>query len=196
MLFVENEEIFGILKSEFSEDCVFCKAGTFRELLRRQKTDPADIVILDLDMTESRTQETVAQLLAYGQNSAILFLADQAVFDASHPLSVLSAVDYVIKPYSRGELLLAMDAAIHTCSRKERSGEEDSLRLSLVRERIDQYIRAHYAEELSMQSVAQEMNYSETHFCRLFKQCFKVNFSAYLNGFRIQQAKEMLCATN
>ena len=47
-----------------------------------------------------------------------------------------------------------------------------------------------------MQGVAQVMNYSETHFCRLFKQCFKVNFSAYLNEFRIRQAQHMLCTTN
>ena len=37
-----------------------------------------------------------------------------------------------------------------------------------------------------------EMNYSETYFCKLFKQCFKVNFTAYLAEYRMNEAKKML----
>ena len=36
------------------------------------------------------------------------------------------------------------------------------------------------------------MNYSDAHFCKLFKQCFKVNFTAYLTEYRINIAKGML----
>ena len=61
-----------------------------------------------------------------------------------------------------------------------------------LRDNIEQYIRTRYATELSMQDVAKAMNYSEAYFCKLFKQCFKVNFSAWLNEFRVEKAKEML----
>ena len=43
-----------------------------------------------------------------------------------------------------------------------------------------------------MQDVAKAMNYSDAYFCKLFKQCFKVNFSAYLNEYRIARARELL----
>ena len=43
-----------------------------------------------------------------------------------------------------------------------------------------------------MQSAAQFMGYSEAYFCKLFKQCFHVNFSAYLNEYRIDKAKVMM----
>ena len=74
--------------------------------------------------------------------------------------------------------------------------EEDGLqRLGQIREDIVAYIREHYTEELSMQDVARAMNYSDAYFCKLFKQCFKVNFSAWLNEFRVEKAKEQLTAT-
>lgn len=67
--------------------------------------------------------------------------------------------------------------------------------LSLLQEDIAAYIREHYTEELSMQDVARAMNYSDAYFCKLFKQCFKVNFSAWLNEFRVEKTKELLSAT-
>ena len=73
--------------------------------------------------------------------------------------------------------------------------EEGIHRLGQIREDIVAYIREHYTEELSMQDVARAMNYSDAYFCKLFKQCFKVNFSAWLNEFRVEKAKELLSAT-
>lgn len=73
--------------------------------------------------------------------------------------------------------------------------EEGIHRLGQIREDIAAYIREHYTEELSMQDVARAMNYSDAYFCKLFKQCFKVNFSAWLNEFRVEKAKEQLTAT-
>ena len=73
--------------------------------------------------------------------------------------------------------------------------EEGIHRLGQIREDIVAYIREHYTEELSMQDVARAMNYSDAYFCKLFKQCFKVNFSAWLNEFRVEKAKEQLTAT-
>ena len=193
---MEREEICKMLEAEFSGECVFCRAENIRELLNRQKTEAADVLLVDLDLPECRMQETVTHLQHHSRNSAVLFLAELSVFDASHPMTVISAVDYIIKPCSRNDLVMAIDAALHSCEQKNRAKENESLRISLVRERIQRYIQEHYAEDLSMQSVAQAMNYSETHFCRLFKQCFKVNFSAYLNEFRIEKAKECLRDTN
>ena len=36
------------------------------------------------------------------------------------------------------------------------------------------------------------MNYSEAYFCKLFKQCFNKNFTAYLTEYRVKEAKKML----
>jgi YesN/AraC family two-component response regulator len=62
----------------------------------------------------------------------------------------------------------------------------------MVRQDIIAYIDRHYMEELSMKAVARAMNYSDAYFCKLFKQCFQVNFSTYLNEYRIRKACTMM----
>lgn len=57
---------------------------------------------------------------------------------------------------------------------------------------IYQYIKDNYMFDISMQEVARTMNYSEAYFCKLFKQYFGKNFTAYLTEYRIETAKKML----
>ena len=46
--------------------------------------------------------------------------------------------------------------------------------------------------KISMQDAAKAMNYSEAYFCKLFKQCFSCNFTAYLAEYRMEEAKKLL----
>ena len=43
-----------------------------------------------------------------------------------------------------------------------------------------------------MQDAAAALRYSDAYFCKLFKQCFKVNFSAYLNAYRVEKARQLI----
>ncbi len=54
------------------------------------------------------------------------------------------------------------------------------------------YIRENYRRDISMQDLAGAMNYSEAYFCKLFKQCFNKNFTAYLTEYRVKEAKRLL----
>ena len=195
ILLTEDKKLEHLLKTHFQEACRILVAKDVPVLLKRLTTESVDIVLADLDLPEYRRAETVGQLQHFSQTGAVLFLADQEFFDSSHPMTAVPAADYLLKPFRDLDLVLTLEDAMYFCGKRKQL-EEDSVRLRLVREKIEGYIRDHYAQDLSMQGVAQMMNYSETHFCRLFKQCFKVNFSAYLNDFRIQQAKQMLLITN
>lgn len=74
----------------------------------------------------------------------------------------------------------------------EDSEEPGNVRLYKVTELILQFIQQNYMYDISMQDAAREMNYSEAYFCKLFKQCFQKNFTAYLTEYRVQEAKKML----
>ena len=41
-------------------------------------------------------------------------------------------------------------------------------------------------------AAAAALRYSDAYFCKLFKQCFKVNFSAYLNEYRVNKARQLI----
>ena len=44
----------------------------------------------------------------------------------------------------------------------------------------------------AMQDAAAALRYSDAYFCKLFKQCFRVNFSAYLNEYRVNKARQLI----
>lgn len=89
-------------------------------------------------------------------------------------------------PYITGPDVRAGEPA-HDMSRDDGDG-----RLAQVAETIREYIRNNYMKEISMQDAARMMNYSDAYFCKLFKQCFDQNFTSYLTGFRVNEAKKLL----
>ena len=71
-------------------------------------------------------------------------------------------------------------------------GQEPENGYSRVAAAIRAYVRENYSRDISMQDAARAMNYSEVYFCRLFKQCFDQNFTAYLTRLRVKEAKKLL----
>ena len=55
-----------------------------------------------------------------------------------------------------------------------------------------EYIRAHYPEDLSSQSLAQQFGYSEAHFCRKFKEATWLTPMNYLRIVRLEEAARQL----
>ena len=56
-----------------------------------------------------------------------------------------------------------------------------------------QYMKAHYAEEISLEKVANRFFLNQTYFSRLFKQYTGSTFTDYLIELRMERAKELLC---
>ena len=58
--------------------------------------------------------------------------------------------------------------------------------------RICDYLKIHYAEDISLESAAKIAGFSKYHFSRVFKQLTGVTFYRYINQVRIQKAKLFL----
>ena len=206
----QRQALCGCLEEGFRKRCTVLPAENSRQALLLFEQYRPQVAILDIEMPGLSGLEAARQIRQSGYPCMILFLTAFDKFSYAREAISLRALDYLLKPYDEKELILSVEEALYLYDhRREEKGtqvlsgeltvhrEEDhtTLRLSQVREIIDAYIRDHYAEELSMQDVARVMNYSDAYFCKLFKQCFKVNFSAYLNEFRIAKAKELLQTT-
>lgn len=66
---------------------------------------------------------------------------------------------------------------------------------SAAMETVKQYIDTHYMQDIFLQQLAREMNYSDVYFSKLFKQYFRKNFIAYLTEVRLHAAKRLLDGT-
>ena len=57
---------------------------------------------------------------------------------------------------------------------------------------ITKYLEKHYADSISSKDAAYAIGYTQSYFCRAFRKCFGMNFSEYLNIYRISVSKAML----
>lgn len=196
-----------ILKKQFMDDCTLLEARSAREFYHHFEAHTADLIILDMEMPGISCSELIPLLRRESENCILLLIADLNTFDPARHPNEISPDEYLFKPYTESEVVLTLEECLHLCSRGTEDASRDGAdtadsesetltRALIVKKKIQQYIHENYNTILSMQDVAQAMNYSDTHFCRLFKQCFHVNFSVYLNEYRIEQAKKLLIYSN
>jgi len=205
---IERMVLCKTLRKHLGELCEIFESKNGREALEVFDREQPQIAILDIEMPGINGLEVARKIRESGKDCAILFLTGFDKFSYAKQAISVRALEYLLKPYNEQELIYAVEEAMQyasrfakQASRNEQTAEEnpqareegsESLRLSLIREDIRTYIGKNYQNDISMQSAAQFMGYSEAYFCKLFKQCFRVNFSAYLNEYRIDKAKVMM----
>lgn len=74
--------------------------------------------------------------------------------------------------------------------------ENNMSRFNVLASMIEEYVRTNYMKDISMQEAARAINYSETYFCKMFKQQYGQNFTSYLTEYRIDEAKKLLKKPN
>jgi len=74
--------------------------------------------------------------------------------------------------------------------------EDNTSRFNVLVSMVEEYIRTNYMNDISMQEAARAINYSETYFCKMFKQQFGQNFTTYLTEYRMNEAKKLLMRPN
>ena len=60
------------------------------------------------------------------------------------------------------------------------------------RERVLAYMKAHYTEDITLESVAERFHVTAVHLSRWFKKANDINFSAYLSALRMNRACALL----
>lgn len=206
----QRQVLCGCLEERFRGRCAVLPAENGREALLLFEQYRPQVALLEIEMPQMGGLETARRIRQSAGTCAIVFLTAHDDFHFAREALQLRALDYLLKPWSEQALLRSLEEALRLVeaygddpSARLLAGERclegemlhASHRLGQVREDIEAFIREHYTTELSMQTVAKAMNYSDAYFCKLFKQCFEVNFSVYLNEYRIARAKELLQST-
>lgn len=217
---IERAVLVQLLEEELGDQCRIFQAENGREALEVYEKEKIQIAVLDIEMPGITGIEAAQRIREKDKDCCIIFLTAFDEFSYAKKAITIRALDYLLKPYDEKELLLVLDEAMRmvdeyqteeirktvtetTAGSPEGEGSGsgaavvngtggDPMIETRLTDLIYQYIRDNYMFDISMQEVARTMNYSEAYFCKLFKQFFGKNFTAYLTEYRIEMAKKML----
>jgi putative nucleotidyltransferase with HDIG domain len=134
ILVVDDEDAIRDLFSEWlriaGHTCV--SAGTAAEALTVAEREKADVALLDLRMPGESGVWLAQRLRETREDLAIIMATGAQSFDAAREGMRLGVLDYLLKPFSRQELVEAVDRAVKWCEAATRARQE--------RERLEQEI--------------------------------------------------------
>lgn len=204
---IERKVLYKTLQKSVGDQCEIFQAENGREALEVYEKEKIQIAILDIEMPGINGIEAAQRIREKDKECCIIFLTAFDEFSYAKKAITVRALDYLLKPYDDQELLLVVEEAMRLAAEyqanriiktdiSETAAEEledgGQIRLSKVTEIISRYIEENYMYDISMQDLARYMNYSEAYFCKLFKQCFRKNFTSYLTEYRVEEAKKKL----
>lgn len=215
---IERMIVEKITKKYFADQLEVVLAVNGREAVELFQEKQCRIALLDIEMPGINGLEAAESIRQKNRDCSIVFLTAFDEFSYAKKAIAVKALDYLLKPVDEEELIAVLEEAIRLEQEKEAAktesgmlgeikdsfiqgmepevlGQEymaENLRMNAVAESIRVYIEKHYMEDIALQDVAAAMNYSDSYFCKLFKQCFDKSFVSYLTWFRIERAKELL----
>ena len=202
---IERKVLCRTLQKYLGDLICLYEAKNGMEALEIFSREAPQVAVLDIEMPGATGLEVARRIRETDKSCAILFLTGFDKFAYAKQAISVRAMDYLLKPYNEQELIFAVEEAIRQVSAQVpprpapapaaepvRREEDEDIRTALIRAEISRFIEQHYREDISMQDAAAALRYSDAYFCKLFKQCFKVNFSAYLNEYRVEKARQLI----
>jgi len=180
-----------MLQGQSPDYCVI-KAHDGREALEILRRTHVDLVLLDLMMPEIDGFGVLGQMREWEstRNTAVVVLTSKTLTEADMTrlsqgvAAVMSKGLYDVK-----EMLSHIEVAL---GRNKKLGTEAQ---RLVRKAMA-HIHEHYTAQLTRESLARHVNASEGHLARCFRQETGITPMAYLNRYRVNQAKMILTTTD
>lgn len=199
---IERTIIERMICKNFPENVGIVKAVNGREAVKLYKEEKCQIALLDIEMPGVNGLDAAEQIREMDKNAIIIFITAFDDFNYAKRAIHVHALEYLLKPVVEDELVTNLEEAIWLTSKKDRKrpvlktelqeNHHENVKMNAVADTIRDYVAKHYKGEISLQEVANFMNYSDAYFCKVFKQCFNKSFLVYLTEYRVEMSKSLL----
>lgn len=170
-----------------------------------RKTNP-DIVITDIRMPVCDGLEMIKTLRDDNDQTVCIVISAYDEFEYAQRAMQLGVQEFLVKPFENAELNMVLERSIQRVEqmRQYRQIEKQQRMLSgdyvakegdlraRYAERAITYIRNHYAENIAIQDIANELSMSESHLSRVFRESMDCTLGEYIAKYRINIACELL----
>lgn len=201
-IFINHRQRQGLMAPDHWHSCVellFVFGGTIEQTVNStqkllQAGDTLLIASGDIHGTVALTDDCyvgVAQFEDPGRHASVLLPAQKGRTQLTKIFSRLNEEFTLRRP---GYRLIARGLLFETMGLLERYGEPlpGCVPLSAEALKLEEYIREHLLDGVTLSSAAAFAGYSESHFSRRFQQLTGVSFRSYLEDAKMNTARKML----
>lgn len=190
-------------------------ADSGRDAVKMAKALRPDICLLDINMEEMDGLQTARRIVeVLGYRPRIIYLTAHNRFEYAQEALRLGATDFLLKPVRREELHDTLKRAVNELQAERLEKLEESKlrervqtvspaaastqgparesRAAAVAREVKEYVDEHYAERISLSTVADRLCLCAGYLGPLFKAESGVSFRAYLRSVRVAHAKDLM----
>jgi len=168
------------------------------EALSRHDQEGCHAVV---DAVEAYYRDTAGATIRHARSFFLAVVSDTVKFVMAQPVFheavVAAGFDFCLNIEAREDLKQMADwlrGYLRDISRLLESANQRDVHRNIVA--AADYIREHYAEEISLNAVSTRYFITSTYFSSMFKEIIGENFLEFLTGVRMEKAKELLRRTD
>ncbi len=163
-----------------------------------------DVVLMDIEMPALDGIEASRQILKAKPSCRIIFITAYSIFSYAREAVSLGAIDYILKPVDRSDVLRAVRRAIDQVEAERQlkavapeaeslEDDEGTEHAALMVAKVKKYLEYSYMNwDLSLDSVSGLLHINASYLSSIFKRCTGTNFIDYITALRMAAAKEQL----
>lgn len=173
--------------------------------LEKIAMSPPDILITDIRMPGLTGLELIREAKKLSPALKTVIISGYADFDYAKTAIEEGVFAYLLKPIQRQELnevleklklLIGGGGEEERKEESERAGESEKEKAHHAVRLARRYIRIHFQEQITLESVSESVGLTSSYFSNLFKKEMGIGFARYLINVRMDEAKELLRETN
>lgn len=175
--------------------------GTYRspaKALRAIFDSPPDLIITDIRMPEMSGIELIRKIRERKLDCMFIIISGYSEFSYAQQAISYNVSGYCLKPLNTAETqncLLQVKEKLDQRSTKSDTIIDTAVPNSSF-EKMLSYIDFHFAEPLTLKSLANSFHLNPNYCCSLFPKYTGQTFSQYITDIRINEAKKLLAASD
>ena len=143
-------------------------------------------LINDKNLAKSLSSETASSINVIDKNSPYNHILS-SFFDKVYELTENESAAYQMEIPAYITLIFSTLIKNSLISKCERTVKKEDFVSSVLN-----YVKAHFAEQITSYDVSRALSFNQSYFCRNFKRNFGMSFSSYLNSYRLSISRKYL----
>lgn len=197
VLIVEDEALeckamIHLIKTCFSDEVKVMTAGDGKAAVEIAVGEEPDLILMDISLPLMDGLTASRQIRESLPDIKIIMVSAYSDYEHLRESLRTQALDYIVKPYSVETFCEAVQRAL-------RNGREAAVlygKAGMI-QKIKRYLETHYADNITLQDVADEICLDKSYLGRLFKEECQMTVMGWLREVRLAKAKELLlCGMN